>query len=568
LSHETNVIPKADALVNSGRQQDGSRQTGEADAPFGVVKDPGMRETPSAREPGDPQLALPLDSGGRAPAGSRRSTSRGPKLGKSDGPIVPEKPANKAQAAERAEGRGPAKGKALQGDPRRTPSRNNAGATRLHRLRERAKQEGAKREGKKEKLNNLFTLLTVDLLREVFMRLKRQAAPGVDGLSWQQYAQGLEGRLADLAGRLHRMGYRPQPVRRTYIPKADGKQRPLGIPAIEDKIVQGAVVAVLSPVYEAEFLDSSYGFRPGRSQHQALRAIDLMLYRGKVNWVIDADIKSYFDTIDHEKLMAMLAHRIADPRLLRLIRRWLKGGVLDEGVLTATEEGTPQGGLISPLLANIYLHYVLDLWMRKRARTMKGTVHLVRYADDFIIGVQYPNEATALLEALRERMATFGLTLHPEKTRLLRFGLFAERDAHHDGLKKPNTFDFLGFTHISGKGLKGQFVLARRTARKKRKAKLAALKLEMRKRIGWPLRRQWEWLRGLLRGHFTYYGVATNYRALAQFRTAVRRLWYKALQRRSQRARLTRRKLDILDQRYPLPTPRIHWSRQLKLATC
>jgi RNA-directed DNA polymerase len=540
---------------------------GEAEGPPGAVRDPGMRETSSAREPGDPQQALPLGNEGRATVGSRRSTSRGKLLGKSDGPIVPEKPANKAEAAERVEGRGPAKGKALQGDPSRTPSRKNAGATRLHRLRERAKQQGGKREGEKEKFNNLFTLLTVELLREVFFRLKRDAAPGADGLSWNEYAQGLEGRLADLAGRLHRMAYRPQPVRRTYIPKADGRQRPLGIPAIEDKVVQGAVVTLLSPIYEAEFLDNSYGFRPGRSQHQALEAIDRMLYRGKVNWVIDADIKSYFDTIDHEKLMEMLAHRIADPRLLRLIRRWLKGGVLEEGVLQATEEGTPQGGLISPLLANIYLHYVLDLWMRKRARTMRGTAHLVRYADDFLIGVQHPEEAKALLEALRERMAAFGLTLHPEKTRLLRFGLFAQRDAHLDGLKKPETFDFLGFTHISGKGPKGNFVVVRRTAKKKRKAKLAALKLEMRRRISTPLCRQWGWLKSVLRGHYAYYGVPTNFRALASFRRAVRRMWHAALQRRSQRARMTRQKLNVLDRRYPLPTPRIVWSRQLVLPT-
>ena len=488
-------------------------------------------------------------------------------MGKSDGPIVPEKPANKAKAAESAEGRGPAKGKATQGDPGRTRRRKQAGATRLRRLRERAQREGAKREREKEKYTNLYSLLTAELLREVFLRLRRQAAPGVDGQSWDQYAGGLEERLKDLEERLHRMGYHPQPVRRTYIPKADGRQRPLGIPAIEDKIVQGAVVAILTPIYEAEFPDCSYGFRPGRNQQQAPEALDRMLYQGKVNWVIDADIKSYFDTIEHERLMEMLAHRIADPRLLRLVRRWLKAGVLEEGEIRETEQGTPQGGLISPLLANIYLHYVLDLWMRKQGRQMKGTVHLVRYADDFIIGLQYREEAQRLLAGLRERLASFGLALHPDKTRLLRFGLFARRDAHLDGGRKPETFDFLGFTHISGKGRKGQFAVVRRTAKKKRKAKLPELREEMRKRISTPIVRQWEWLVTVLRGHFNYYGVPTNYPALASFRHTVLAMWHRVLRRRSQRAHLTRPQLDLLERRYPLPLPRIRRIRQLGLAT-
>jgi group II intron reverse transcriptase/maturase len=385
------------------------------------------------------------------------------------------------------------------------------------------------------------------------MRLKRQAAPGVDGQSWDQYAEGPEERLKDLEERLHRMGYQPPPVRRTYIPKADGRQRPLGIPAIEDKIVQGAVVAILSPIYEAEFPDCSYGFRPGRNQQQAPEALDRMLYQGKVNWIIDADIKSYFDTIDHQWLMEMLAHRIADPRLLRLVRRWLKAGVLEEGEIRATEEGTPQGGLISPLMANLYLHHVLDLWMGKQGRQMKGTVHLVRYADDFIIGLQYRGEAQALLAALGERLAKFGLKLHPDKTRLLRFGLFARRDAYLDGPRKPATFDFPGFAHISGRSRKGKFVVVRRTAKKKRKAKLAELKQELRKRISTPIVRQWEWLVTVLRGHFNYYGVPTNYPALASFRRTVRQMWHWLLRRRSQRAHLTRQQLDHLDRRYPLP---------------
>jgi group II intron reverse transcriptase/maturase len=333
--------------------------------------------------------------------------------------------------------------------------------------------------------------------------------------------------------------------------------RPLGIPAIEDKIVQGAVVAILTPIYEAEFLDCSYGFRPRRNQHQALAAIDRMMYRGYVNWVLDADIKAYFDTIQHDWMVKMMEHRIGDKRLIRLIQRWLKAGVLEDGEWKPGVKGSPQGGLVSPLLANIYLHYVLDLWFASQPAARRGEAHLVRYADDFIVGFRHEQEARAFRARLEGRLAKFGLEMHPTKTHLLRFGKFARKDSHKDGRNRPGTFDFLGFTHISGQSPEGRFRLFRRTAKKKRKAKMAELKQEMRRRRHWRLRDQWCWLVSVLKGHYNYYGVSTNYRALASFRYWVRWRWHQSLQRRSQKARLNRRKLNALDQRFPLPVPRI-----------
>ena len=485
-----------------------------------------------------------------AQKGARRAT----RLEESDGPIVPEKRANKAQAAEPVEGRGPAKGKVAQGNPHRTQGRFIGGATGLRRLRERSRRL----EAKGEKFTNLFTHLRVDLLKAAFYRLKKQAAPGVDGETWSMFEVDLDARLADLQDRLHRGAYRPPPVRRTYIPKAAGKQRPLGIPTVEDKVVQGAVVALLTPIYEAEFLDCSYAFRPGRSPHQALEAVERMMYRGKVNWVLDLDIRSYFDSIDHGWLTRMLEHRIGDKRLIRLVRRWLKAGVLEGKQLEATVEGTPQGGLISPLLSNVYLHYVLDLWFERRERkALRGTTHMVRYADDVVLGFQHEWEARDFLERLKQRLAQFRLQMHPDKTRLLRFGMFARQDAHKDGRRKPETFDFLGLTHISGRSHQGKFRLIRRTSKKKRQAKLADLKAQMRRRMHWRIADQWQWLGSVLRGHYRYYGVSGNFPALKQFRHRVRWMWHRSLQRRSQRAKMTRAKLCRLDLRFPLPRPRI-----------
>jgi group II intron reverse transcriptase/maturase len=431
------------------------------------------------------------------------------------------------------------------------------GQTGLARVGEKAREEGGKKEKDKEKFTNLFTHLRVDLLTAVYHRLNKSAAAGVDGRTWAEYGQGLHERLVDLQGRLHRGAYHPQPVLRRYIPKADGRMRPLGIPAIEDKIVQGAVVTLLTPIYEAEFRECSFGFRPHRNQHQALEAVDRMMYQGKVDWVLDADIRSFFDKLDQDWLVRMVEHRIGDRRLVRLIRKWLKAGVMEDAKLLATEEGTPQGGLISPLLANIYLHYVLDLWFAKEAKQLSGTAHLVRFADDFIAGFQKQEEVEAFRRRLEQRMREFHLELHPEKTRTLRFGCFAQKDCHKDGIDKPETFDFLGFTHICGKTARGKFRLVRRTSKKKRKAKMADLREKLRRWVYLPLNEQWQRLCSVLRGHYQYYGLSTNFRALHSFARRLRLVWHKQLQRRSQRAHMTRAKLDRLDRLFPLPRPRI-----------
>lgn len=511
----------------------------------------------SAREPGDLRPA-PHENDSEEPRGEAQK--RNPKMDRteeSDRLVVPEKEANAGPKRGAAGGNEPGQGERVEDHPRRTQGRRIDGKSGLRRVSEKANEEAKKPRKDKEKFTNLLTHLRVDLLREVFFRLKRNAAPGVDGMTWSEYECGLEERLCDLQARLHRWAYRPQPVRRTYIPKADGKQRPLGIPAIEDKIVQGAVVSILTPIYEAEFLDCSYGFRPKRNQHMALEAIDAMIMWSKVNWVLDGDIKAYFDTIEHDWMLRMLEHRIGDHRLIRLIRKWLKAGVMEDDTLKETDEGSPQGGLISPLLANIYLHYALDLWFTREARGLRGRAHLVRYADDFLIGFEYESEARMMRAQLETRLKEFGLTLHPEKTKVIRFGRFAERDCGLKGEGDPPTFDFLGFTHISGKNRKGGFQLVRRTAKKKRVAKLKALKMEMQKRMHWRIADQWRWLCSVLKGHFNYYSVPTNYPALASFLRSVRSMWFRTLQRRSQRARKTRAALTAIERRFPFPRPRI-----------
>lgn len=517
------------------------------------------------REPGDLQLALPgMVPGEHSGEGeSPKPASQG--LEESDEVVVPKKPGNLVRSQGAGGGKDLGRGEHDNDHPFRAQDRRYGGQSGLRRVGERTRKEALKSRNDREKLVNLFTHLRVDLLREVFLRLRKKAAPGVDGQTWAEYAEGLDGRLKDLQDRLHRGSYRAPPVRRTHIPKADGTKRPLGIPTIEDKVVQGAVLALLTPIYEVEFLDCSYGFRPGRNQHDALEAVARMLYRGKTSWVLDADIRSFFDTIDHDWMMRMLGDRIGDRRLLRLIRKWLKAGVLADGVLEASKEGTPQGGKISPLLANVYLHYVLDLWVRKEAKGMRGEVHLVRYADDFLIGVQLRDEAAELHRKVGERLRVFGLELHPEKTRRVRFGRFARRDSPRlDGRKKPETFDFLGFTHICGVSRRGGFAVLRRTSRKKRVGKLKELRVEMRRRMHWKVRDQWRWLCSVLRGHYNYYGLPTNVRALKSFRYQVWLSWRKTLQRRSQKASLTRAKLELHDRRYPLPTPRIRAQQPLR----
>ena len=403
----------------------------------------------------------------------------------------------------------------------------------------RGVREAARRD-KGVRFTALLHHVTVGRLREAFYALKRDAASGVDGLTWKQYEEDLEERLPDLHERVHRGSYRAQPSRRVYIPKADGRRRPLGIAALEDKIVQQALAVVLNAIYEEDFLGFSYGFRPGRSAHDALDALWVGIMRGKVDWVLDADIQGFFDTIDHEWLLKFLEHRIADRRILRLIRKWLGAGVSEDGTWSRTEVGTPQGAVISPLLANVYLHYVLDLWANQwRRRYAKGDVIIVRYADDFVLGFRYLNEAQRFLQELRERMKRFGLTLHSEKTRLIEFGRYAAERRKARGEGKPETFDFLGFTHLSGKKQKNKgFILRRKTATKRLRTKLREVRDALLQRRHEPIRKLGAWLRTVVQGYNNYHAIPGNMAALETFRREVCRYWLRALRRRSQRHRM------------------------------
>lgn len=510
-----------------------------------------------AREPGDLGGCSPqVVSGSEAREGKTLHAVRAKALQpdaseESDAGIVPRKSAKtRVTPVETMEGRTAAKGKLAQRNASRTQRRKDA-PTDLERVGERARKK------KKEKFTNLLSHIKVPLLKEAYERLRKDAAPGVDGETWSSYGADLDVRLVDLEGRVHRGSYHPLPVRRVHIPKGDGRTRPLGIPALEDKIVQQALRMVLEPIYESEFMGFSYGFRPDRSQHKALDALYVALQR-KVNWVLDADIRSFFDTIDHGWMKRFVEHRIGDKRLIRLLMKWLNAGVMEGGELHEVLEGTPQGGIISPLLANIYLHYVLDLWVCQwRNRMAHGQVYIVRYADDFVMGFQHEQDALAMREAMAERFAEFGLELHPDKTRLLRFGRFAHQHCGKDGRERPETFDFLGFTHISAKAPDGSFRLVRRTSRKKRESKLRALRQQIRRRRHDPVPEQFDWLVAVLRGHANYYGVPGNSSALASFRHQVRHAWHRQLQRRSQRARWTKEKHDRFDERFPLPNLRI-----------
>jgi group II intron reverse transcriptase/maturase len=397
-----------------------------------------------------------------------------------------------------------------------------------------------------------------DRLRAAYLSLKRDAAPGIDGETWRQYGEDREGNLQDLSDRLKRGAYRAKPVRRAYIPKPDGKQRPLGVTVLEDKIVQRATVEVLNGIYERDFLGFSYGFRPGRGPHAALNALLAGIMTKKVSWVLDADIRGYFDTIDHEWLVQFVRHRIADQRVIRHIRKWLQAGVMEEGKKSLPEEGVPQGGSICPLLANIYLHYVLDLWADQwRRKRVNGDMIIVRYADDFIIGFQYREEAHRFLEALQERFLRFGLELNAAKTRLLEFGRFAAENRARRGQGKPETFDFLGFTHSCGRTQNGKFVVNRRSMRKRIQGKLKTVKVELRRRLHNPVPVVGQWLRSVLLGHYRYYGLPGNSRKMKAFYHYVSLLWYKVLQRRSQRHRLNWERMNPLVSRW-LPRPRIY----------
>jgi group II intron reverse transcriptase/maturase len=405
-------------------------------------------------------------------------------------------------------------------------------------------------------------------LEEAYWRIKPKAAAGVDGVTWTQYGESLEENLKGLFARLRSGGYQAKPSRRAYIPKADGRQRPLGVASLEDKIVQGAVVKVLNAIYECDFLGFSYGFRPGRGPHNALDALTVGLRR-KVSWVLDADIRGFFDAISHEWLLRFLEHRIADQRILRLIRKWLNAGVLENGELTKSSIGTPQGATISPLLANVYLHYVFDLWANQwRKRHARGEVIIVRYADDFIVGFQHWQDAERFLEELRGRLRKFHLELHPEKTRLIEFGRFAIETRKRRGQGKPETFDFLGFTHKCGRTTNGKFLVLRHTAKQRLRRTLQAIKEVLRRHMHRPLPEQGAWLRSVVRGYFAYHAVPTNFRTLDAFKTQVTRYWLHALRRRSQKARVTWETMDRLAARW-LPRPRIldPWPEQRFAAT-
>jgi len=415
----------------------------------------------------------------------------------------------------------------------------------------------AARDNKEMKFTALLHHLTVDLLRESFYSLERKAAPGVDGVTWQEYEVGLEDRLVDLHARVHRGAYRAQPSRRVYIPKSDGRQRPLGVAALEDKIVQQATVTILNQIYEEDFLGFSYGFRPGRSQHQALDALSYVLLEKKVNYVLDADIRGFFDNLDKSWLIKFVEHRVADPRILRLIQKWLNAGVMEEGEWSDTKTGSPQGSVISPLLANIYLHYAFDLWVDVwRKKLARGEVAVIRYADDVISGFQHQADADRFLQNLRERLGKFGLELHPDKTRRIEFGRFAEQNRKRRGEGKPETFDFLGFTHISGKNRVGRFTVRRKTIRKRMGAKLREIKQQLHERMHDPVRQTGQWLKSIVQGHFLYYAVPGNIQSLSVFRDRLTGSWWRTLRRRSQKRRISWENMLALADRW-LPRPRV-----------
>jgi RNA-directed DNA polymerase len=505
-----------------------------------------------AREPGDLEGAGTSMVDGRH---RREGKSRNPQQSfeESDARTVPtcKKSANSRVTPEESmEGKRAANGKLAPRNALRAQDRQGA-LTALERVGQRAKQK------KGERFENLLSHIKVPLLKEAYNRLKKDAAPGVDGETWRTYGENLDARLRDLQDRVQRGSYHPQPVRRVHIPKGDGSTRPLGITALEDKVVQQAARMLLEPIYEQEFLGFSYGFRPGRSQHKALDALAVAIMR-TVSWVLDADIRAFYDTIDHGWMQKLIEHKIADRRMVRLLMKWLHAGVMENGALREVEEGTPQGSGISPLLSNVYLHYVLDLWVQQwRKQHARGEVYIVRYADDVVMGFQYEQDARAMRTALAERLAKFGLELHPEKTRVMRFGRYACKDCVRDGRKRPETFDFLGFTHIAGQARGGGFQLQRRTSRKKRAAKMSVLRAEMRRRMHDPPAAQHRWLCAVIRGHCNYYGVPTNSRALVTFRRNVEQAWHRQLQRRSQRARWDVDKIKRFEARYPLPAPRV-----------
>lgn len=505
------------------------------------------RESPSLPEEED---------GNRGPC--REVSRRTPMMnddGQSDSCVVPTKSANKAApeaVAERMEGRRLVKGNADESPMSRTQGRKEGMQETLKRIRQAVRREP------KEKMTSLYHhVYRVENLRAAYYGLKRNAAAGIDGETWKHYPEELEANLEDLSGRLRRGAYRAPAVKRVYIPKADGRKRGLGIPALEDKIVQSVVAQILSAIWEPEFKGFSYGFRPGRSAHDALDALAVGIQQRPINWVLDADIRGFFDTISHEWLEKMIEHRVGDRRITALIKKWLRAGVMEEGELKRSEEGTPQGGLVSPVLANVYLHHVFDQWAQRwRKREARGAVIMVRYADDIVVGFEHREDAERFQGELSERMRKFSLELHEEKTRMIEFGRHAVSRRREGGEGKPGTFNFLGFTHISGKTRSGRYTVIRKTMRKRMQAKLNEMKQEFRRRMHDDLREQGEWVKAVLRGHYRYYGVPFNSDSLWSFAYHVQVLWYRALKRRSQKSRLTWERFTKKVKRL-VPAPRI-----------
>lgn len=456
--------------------------------------------------------------------------------GESYSGIVPAKQRNEGlgRPQEAAEGRPLTKENMEELNSCRTPSRESE-PNGLDRVRQAAKKDKGLR------FTALLHHVNLERLRSSYHSLKKQAAAGVDGVTWEDYGEGLEARLADLHGRIHRGAYRAKPSRRVWIPKTDGRQRPLGIAALEDKIVQHAVGTVLNQIWEEDFLGFSYGFRPGRSQHDALDALYVGITQTKVNWILDLDVKSFFDQVGHDWMIQFVEHRIADRRIVRLIQKWLRAGVMEDGRWFETKEGTPQGSVISPILANLYLHYVLDVWAKVwREKVARGDMIILRYADDAVLGFQYREDAERFLEQLQERVRKFGLELHPDKTRLIEFGRYAAERRKKRGEGKPETFNFLGFTHICGRSREnGYFTVYRKTIGKRMAAKLKVIGQTLRRRMHAANGETVKWLISVVRGYFQYHAVPDNEERLKAFRNDVQRAWLRQLRRRSQRSRWT-----------------------------
>jgi RNA-directed DNA polymerase len=470
--------------------------------------------------------------------------------GQSDRFVVPANPLNKAAAAEAGEERERAKGNTAS-KPRPGRSAGPGVSSALDRVRQVAVRD------KDARFTALLHHVDLAALRAAYRAISPAAAPGVDGVTWAAYGQDLEANLQDLHQRVQQGRYRASPSRRAYIPKADGRQRPLGIATLEDKIVQRAVTGVLNVIYEVDFLGFSYGFRPGRSPHDALDALAAGIYRKRVNWVLDADIRDFFGQLDRAWLRKFLRHRIADKRVLRLVDKWLAAGVIEDGTWTASDQGSPQGASVSPLLANVYLHYVLDLWAEWwRKRHARGDVIIVRWADDFIVGFEHRSDAERFLAGLRERFARFGLELHPDKTRLIEFGRFAAANRAARGEGKPETFGFLGFTHICARSKSRRFWIRRITNSKRMRAKLKEVTSLLRRRRYLPIPEQGRWLASVVRGHMAYYAVPGNAGAVNAFRTQLTRRWYQALRRRSQKARINWTRMNRIATRW-LPPARV-----------